>query len=49
MFDHEGPTVANTMRDLTVGVFGYLGTTFKLDIYKRIKYTEKNTDRNQAE
>ena len=41
MFDHEGPTVINVMRDLIVIVFEHLVIMSKKDLDLRIKYTER--------
>ena len=40
-FDHEVPAVVSAMWDITVGVFEHLDITPKLDIDKRVKYTER--------
>ena len=40
MFDHEGPTVVGTMRDLTVGVFELLDITSPMYMDKRVAYTQ---------
>ena len=41
MFYYEGPSVVNTMRDLTVGIFKHMNITAKTDIDKRVKNTER--------
>ena len=38
---HEGPTIFNTMRDITVIFFEHLEITSRLDLYLRINYTER--------
>ena len=40
MFNHEGPAVVSTMRDLTVGVFEHLETTSPMGTDKRVAYTQ---------
>ena len=40
MFDHEGPTVAILMKNITAGVFEHLNITLKFDTDKSIKYIE---------
>ena len=52
-FDHEGPIVIITMRNLTVGVFEHFDITSPTDVEKRLSYTQrilrgselKNTER----
>ena len=39
-FDHEGPNIGSTIRNLTVGLVENLYITPKMDIYNRINYTE---------
>ena len=39
-FDHEGPGVVSTMRDLTVRLFEHLETTSPVDVDKRVAYTQ---------
>ena len=41
IFDHERPTVINSMHDLMVGVFEHPYITSKIYLYLRIKYTEQ--------
>ena len=41
MFDHEGPTMINAIRNLTVEVYKHLEISSKLDLDLRIKYTER--------
>ena len=40
-FYHEGPTVINAIRYLTVEIFEHLYITSKTDIDKRVNYTER--------
>ena len=40
MFDHEGPTIVRSMRNLTVGVFENLDITSPMDMYRRVAYTQ---------
>ena len=39
IFDHEVPAVINTMGDLTVGLFGHLDISSRLDLGLKIKDT----------
>ena len=41
VFNHEGTVVIDAMRDQTVGVFGHLDITSKLDLDIGITYTER--------
>ena len=40
-FDHDGPAVIIAMRDLMVVVFEQIEITSKMNVDKRIKYTER--------
>ena len=40
-FYHEVPVVINALRDITVGVYGHLEITSKIDLDISIKYTER--------
>ena len=40
-FNHEGPALANTMRDLNRGVFGIIDTTSPMDVYQRVSYIQR--------